>query len=90
MGGEPEKSIAHSVRKKEMARFFGVRGLELRTSFDAANFLERAGEATRVARELHGGSVSEKLALPADRGLDQTPEQNADPADDDEREPEQR
>ena len=45
-----------------------------------ANLRKRAGDAVRIARVLHSSSVGEKLALPADRGLDQPTEQHAERA----------
>ena len=55
----------------------------------AANLLERAGQAGRVARELHRRGVGEELALAADGGLDEAAEEDADPANQDQRQAEQ-
>ena len=46
-----------------------------------ANLRKRAGDAVRIARVLHSSSVGEKLALPADRGLNQAPKEHAERAD---------
>ena len=57
-------------------------GIRVRAASRAerADLLQRARQALRVARELHGGGVGEQLALPRDRGLDQPAEEQADVA----------
>src|SRR5271169_5422217 len=55
-----------------------------------AELLQRAGKSGGIARELHGGSVGEKFALAAHGGLDQATEKNADGADDEQRNPDER
>ena len=62
-------------------------GLEGRAQSEAADFLQRAGDARRVARELDRGRVSEELALPRDGRLDQPAEEVADVTDDQQRNP---
>ena len=85
-----EERFAHAVAEEHVAGFLGVRRLKLRAEAQAADLLERAGQARRVARELHRRGVGEKLALAADRGLDEPAEEHADPANHDQRQPEQR
>ena len=46
-----------------------------------------AGEAVRIARELHGGRIGQKLPLAAHRGLDELAEENTDPSHDVEHKP---
>ncbi len=41
---------------------------------------QRVPEAIRIARELHGGGVGQRFAMARHRGLDQPPEEQADPA----------
>jgi hypothetical protein len=78
------------VCEKQMTRFLSARGFEFRAFGRTADLLKRARETAGVSRELHRRRVGQKLTLTADGGLDQPPEQNADPADDNKRETEQR
>src|ERR1043165_4881633 len=87
-GNQVEERRVQSVTKKHVAGFGGMFGFKLRTG--AADLLQRARETLRVASELHGGSVGEKFALPADGGLNEVAEEHADPTDYDEREAKQR
>src|ERR1035441_983613 len=50
---------------------------------------QRARQPRRVARKLDGGGVGEKLALAAYRGLDEPAKEDADPANHQQRQPEQ-
>jgi len=60
-----------------------MRVAEARTRFaQAADFFQRAGDASRIARELDGRGIGEKFALAADSGLNEAPEKNTDVADD--------
>ena len=77
-GHEAEERFAQAVAEKHVAQVGRVLGFELRTKTVAADFLERAGKAAGIARKLHGRGVGEKFALPADGGLDQPAEENAD------------
>ena len=86
---EVEERFAHAVAEEHVAGFLGMGRLELRAEAQAADLLERAGQARRVARELHRGGVGEELALAADGGLDEPAKQDADPADHQQRQPEQ-
>ena len=85
-----EERLAHAVAEEHVAGFLGVRRLELRAEAQAADLLQRAGQARRVARELHRRGVGEKLALPADGRLDEPAEEDANPANHDQRQPQQR
>ena len=65
--------------------------LEARAGFaEAADFFQRAGDAAGIARELDGRGVGEKFALAADGGLDEPSEKNADVADEQQHETENR
>src|SRR5471030_611513 len=83
---QADKCLADAVGKKHMRQFFRMRVREARTVFaEAADFFQRAGDAVRISRELHGRGVGEKFALAADGGLNQASEKNADVADDEQR-----
>ncbi len=85
-----EERLAHAVAEEHVAGFRGVSGLELRAVAQAANLLQRAGQAGRVAGELHRRGIGEELALPADGGLDEPAKEHADPANHDQHQAEQR
>src|SRR5471030_1995269 len=88
---QADKCLADAVGKKHMRQFFRMRVREARTVFaEAADFFKRAGDAVWISRELHGRSVGKKFALAADGGLNQASEKNADVADDQQRESENR
>src|SRR5690606_18261502 len=74
-----------SLREKEMPDFTGVVVDHRAAERVASDFLERAADAERVARELHRAGIGEKLALTRYRRLDHTPEEIADIADDHQR-----
>jgi hypothetical protein len=87
---QADERFADAVAEKHMRQLLGVRVAEARTRFaEAADFFQRAGNAARIARELDGRGVGEKLALAADGGLDETTEKNADVADDEQSKTEQ-
>ena len=58
-----------------MAELGRMSGAQLRTVLVATDFLQRPGNALRIAGELHGRGVGEKLALPAYCGLAQAAEE---------------
>ena len=69
-----------SLGKEQVRHLLRVRIGEARARAPRADLDERVSEPARVARELHGRSVGERLAVPRDRRLDQAPEEKADPA----------
>ncbi len=73
-GGRPAEEHVTGLRR--------VRVLHPRAGHEAADLPERAGDAARMPRELHGGGVGQELALPADGGLDQVAEERARETDD--------
>ena len=81
---------AQPIREKQMAGFLGVRSFELRTAREPADFFQGAGQPVGIAGELDGSGVGQKFPLAADGGLDEPAKEDADPADDDQREPKQR
>ncbi|OQB88778.1 MAG: hypothetical protein BWX84_02777 [Verrucomicrobia bacterium ADurb.Bin118] len=79
-GERAEERFAHRIAKEHVAglrRPFGVEGGAVDQT---ADFLQGAGQALRVARELHRGGIRQKLALPAHGGLNQSSEEHAHPA----------
>ena len=85
-----EERFAHAIAEEHVAGFLGVGRLELRAVAQAADLLQRAGQARRVARELHRRGVGQELALAADGGLDEPAKEDADPANHYQRQPQQR
>ena len=79
-----------AVGKKQVARLLRVRAHDDGAFRESPNLLERAANPVRVARELHRRGVGEKFPLARDRALDDSAEENAEIADDDEQEPEKR
>ena len=73
-----------------MAGFFGMERLNSRTVSEPANLLERVRQTRRIARELHRRGIGQTLALATDGRLDQSPEEHACPADDDQGQTNQR
>src|SRR5690348_349783 len=76
---------AKTLREEEMADPGGLVRFQSGTERVAANFLERAREAGRVARKLNARCVGQKFALPRDGGLDEPAEKIADVTDDEKR-----
>ena len=60
---------------EEVADLAGVRVDHGATEGVAADLLEGAGDAARVAGELHSRGIGEKLALARHRGLDEPAEE---------------
>ena len=67
-----------------------MRRFDSGTISEPPNFLQRARQPSRIARELRGRSVGQQLALAANRSLDQSSEERACPANDNERQTNQR
>ena len=87
---QADERFADAVSKKHVRKFLGVRVAEARTRFaKAADFFQRAGDASRIARELDGRGVGEKFTLAADGGLNEPSKKNADVTDEQQDEAEQ-
>ena len=86
-GGWVAKARPMPSREQQVRDFLGVGIHEAGTGAERADLHQRVPEALRVARELDGGGVGQRFAVTRDRGLDQPPEEEADPA---EREHDQR
>jgi hypothetical protein len=84
---QAKRVSGEAVAEVEVARLRRVRRRQLRARSAAADLLERAGDAERVAGELNGRGVGQELALARDGALDQARRRSADPADDVERQP---
>ena len=76
-----EQEVLVNVAEEEVTGFFGVRRRDACARPVAADLLERATDAERIARELNRGRIRQVLALATDRSLDQLAEQLADHAD---------
>ena len=57
--------------------FFSRRGLQPGADHAAADFFQRIGDAGRVARELHGGSIGQVFPLAAHGCFNQIAEESA-------------
>ena len=74
MGCKRETRPGKYLGKETVADLLGSRFSHNRLFREAADPFQRAGDSLGVARELHGGSIGQKLALPTDAGLDQAAE----------------
>ncbi len=74
-GQQAEEPAGQSIGKEQVAGIRGVRRFHLGAI--AANFLQRAGKAGRIASELHRRGIGQKFALAADGGLDEASEKNS-------------
>ena len=84
MGREPPAERARAALEQHVRDFLRLHRRDPRAV--ARDLLQRAGQALRLARELHGGRVGERFALPRDGGLDEPGAEEADRADQRERE----
>ncbi len=88
---QADERLTDAISEKHMRQFLAVCVAQTRAGFaEAADFFQRAGDAAGIPRELHGRGVGEKFALAADGGLNEASEKNADVADDQQREAENR
>ena len=85
-GPESAEVGAETLGEKEMTDLRRVRVADVGAEGEAADFAEGVGDAARVARELDGGGVGEKLTLARHGSLDESAEKIADVADDQQRE----
>jgi hypothetical protein len=89
-GQQIEPRFAHPVAEVQVARFLGVRGHQARTMDVATDFLQSIREACGVASELHCSGIRQKLPLSRHGAFDQTAKEDADPADDQQSDADQR
>ena len=85
MGGEPsgrEKPLAEGVAEEKVAGLLCLVGLDLRPVDVTADLLQGPADAFGIARKLHGGRVGQKLALPRDSRLDESPAEKSGEPDD--------
>ena len=82
-GQRAQKRIRNGIAKKQMPGVRRVGRLHPRTI--TAELLERAGKSGGIACKLYRGSVGQKFALAADGSLNQPAKENADAADDQQR-----
>ena len=88
---QANERFADAISEKHVGQFLGMGVAQARARFaQAADFFQRAGDASGIARELNGRGVGQKFALAADGGLDEPPKKNADVADDQQQQTEQR
>ena len=73
-----------------MADLFPLRAIQFGSRSQAADLLQRTGDAARLSGELDGGGVGQVLPLPGHRGLDQAAGQDPDPTRDKEGEADDR
>jgi hypothetical protein len=75
VGREPGRErVRERVGEEQVARFTRLRMADPAAAVQPADLGERAGDAPRVARELHGRGVGEELALARHRRLDEARE----------------
>jgi hypothetical protein len=81
MRREQRAEAGRGAAEEHVAGLRRVRALIAEPAGEAADLLERAGDAFRVARELHRRGVGQELALAAHGRLDQVAEERAEEAD---------
>ncbi len=80
MGGE-QGGVADTIAEQHVRHFLAVGAVQLGAPVDPGDFLQRPGNALRLARELHRRGVGQVFALARDAGLDEAAEEHADIAD---------
>ena len=73
------EGAADALGEQEVRDFLRVGVHEARAGAERPDLHQRVPQALRVARELHGGGVRQRLAVARHRGLDQPPEEQPDP-----------
>ena len=79
-GGCVANMLANAFGEIHVAGLGRARADELRAEHGRADSLQCAGDALRIARELHGRGVGQILALPRDGRLDEIAEEQAEKA----------